>query len=319
MHKYTKACTCANNITLPPYWRPMAITVWPYWSTHPIFRGSNGGQGGDGTIAKGLTTQYTAGWDWIQPIRDRNTGIWDKVTIEKTKVVNLQNPHVVTLVPGKRAVEGAQQPATIKASAELINTSTKPVSGTLVLTIAGKTTQTKITLPALKNTEVQLPQLLLTNPKLWWPNGYGEQNLYPTRLQFIVGTAVSDEENLNVGIRQIETAFNTHTQSMETTINGQRIFIKGGNWIISDAMLRFTPQRYDAEIQFHKEMNLNLIRTGEERSPSVPNFMKPATSTVYWFSKTFGSVAIVMADGMIHLKRKTNGQEENIQTTTNWC
>ncbi|WP_379088818.1 hypothetical protein [Pedobacter sp. UC225_65] len=198
----------------------LAVLVYP-----PDFPGdSNGGQGGDGTIAKGLTTQYTAGWDWIQPIRDRNTGIWDKVTIEKTKVVNLQNPHVVTLVPGKRAVEGAQQPATIKVSAELINTSTKPVSGTLVLTMAGKTTQTKITLPAQKNTEVQLPQLLLTNPKLWWPNGYGEQNLYPTRLQFIVGTAVSDEENLNVGVRQIETAFNTHTQSMETTINGQRLY-----------------------------------------------------------------------------------------------
>jgi hypothetical protein len=62
----------------------LAVLVYP-----PDFPGDpNGGQGGDGTIAKGLTTQYTAGWDWIQPIRDRNTGIWDKVTIEKTKEVN---------------------------------------------------------------------------------------------------------------------------------------------------------------------------------------------------------------------------------------
>ena len=36
--------------------------------------------------------------------------------------------------------------------------------------------------------------------------------------------------------------------------------MKGGNWIISDAMLRFSPGRYDAEVRFHRDMNLNLIR-----------------------------------------------------------
>ena len=47
---------------------------------------------------------------------------------------------------------------------------------------------------------------------------------------------------------------------MGAYVNGQKIFIKGGNWIISDAMLRFTDARYDAEIRYHKDMNLNLIR-----------------------------------------------------------
>ncbi|MCK7535812.1 MAG: hypothetical protein MZV63_34925 [Marinilabiliales bacterium] len=37
----------------------------------------NGGQGGDGMIGRDVTMQFTAGWDWIQPVRDRNTGIWD--------------------------------------------------------------------------------------------------------------------------------------------------------------------------------------------------------------------------------------------------
>lgn len=39
---------------------------------------ANGGQGGDGIIAKNVTMQFTAAWDWIKPIRDRNTGIWDR-------------------------------------------------------------------------------------------------------------------------------------------------------------------------------------------------------------------------------------------------
>jgi hypothetical protein len=34
------------------------------------------GQGGDGTIGRNVTMQCTEGWDWICPVRDRNTGIW---------------------------------------------------------------------------------------------------------------------------------------------------------------------------------------------------------------------------------------------------
>ncbi|XHR96845.1 hypothetical protein ACFJIV_09450 [Mucilaginibacter sp. UC70_90] len=88
----------------------LAVIVYP----PDVVGNPNGGQGGDGTIARGVGIQYTAGWDWIQPIRDRNTGIWDKVTIEHTGAVVIKDPHVVTLVPGVRQPEGAQQPAIIE-------------------------------------------------------------------------------------------------------------------------------------------------------------------------------------------------------------
>lgn len=233
----------------------IAVIVYP-----PDFPGNaNGGQGGDGTIAKGLTTQYTAGWDWIQPTRDRNTGIWDKVTIEKTHSIKIQNPHVVTLVPGKRLPDAKQQPATIKVSVEVENPTGKPISGILQYEMAGKLVKKNVTIsPA--NTEVRLPDLVLENPKLWWPNGYGKQELYPLNIKFVSGNQVLDQEILNVGIRQIDNIWNEETKSMGAYVNGQKIFIKGGNWIISDAMLRFTDARYDAEVRYHKDMNLNLIR-----------------------------------------------------------
>ena len=91
----------------------------------------NGGQGGDGEIARGVTNQYVAGWDWIQPIRDRNTGIWDKVTIEKTISINIKNPHIVTLVPGQRLPGVAQQPAIVKVAAEIENPGNTSIAGTL--------------------------------------------------------------------------------------------------------------------------------------------------------------------------------------------
>ncbi|RYG17365.1 MAG: glycosyl hydrolase, partial [Chitinophagaceae bacterium] len=229
---------------------------------HPpdVVGNPNGGQGGDGTIAKGLTTQYTAGWDWIQPIRDRNTGIWDKVTIEKTQGINIQNPHVVTLVPGKRLAEGKQKPATIKISVEVENPTDKLIAGILLYQLGGQTVQKQVSIKANQNTEISFPDLVLQNPKLWWPNGYGEQYLYDATIKFISNSKILDQENLKVGLRQIDNIWNEQTKSMGAYVNGQKIFIKGGNWIISDAMLRFSDARYDAEVRYHKDMNLNLIR-----------------------------------------------------------
>lgn len=221
----------------------------------------NGGQGGDGTIAKGVGHQYTAGWDWIRPIRDRNTGIWDKVYIEKTGAVSLDNPHVVTLVPGKRLQDGFQQPAKIKVSAELKNATAKAVSGNLVYTFNGQRIVQPVVLKPNSTQEINFKDFTLINPKLWWPSGYGEQYLYPLEVSFLEkGTKLSAVQKVNVGVREIQHQWNPATKSTEVLVNGQKIFIKGGNWIISDAMLRFSKERYDTEIRYHRDMNLNLIR-----------------------------------------------------------
>ncbi|MGI4750090.1 MAG: glycoside hydrolase family 2 protein [Janthinobacterium lividum] len=234
----------------------LAVLVYP---PDPVGN-PNGGQGGDGRIAKGVGLQYTAGWDWIQPMRDRNTGIWDKVTIEKTGEINLINPHVITVVPGVRQVSGAQQPAIIKASAELQNPTNHAVKGVLQYVLDGNTISKSITIAANSTQEVAVPDFSLKNPKLWWPNGYGPQNLYNLKMSFVADGKVSDQENISVGVREISSSWNAETHSRQIEVNGQKVFIKGGNWIISDAMLRFSDARYDAEVRFHRDMNLNLIR-----------------------------------------------------------
>ncbi len=249
----------------------LAVIVYP---PDPVGNAKTG-QGGDGTIARNVSHQYVAGWDWIQPVRDRNTGIWDKVTIEKTGVVNLKNPHVVTLVPGIRKPDGHQHPATIKVSAELENTSSQKTSGVLQYTLAGQILAQKVTLEPHKTSQVQLPDFTLQNPKLWWPHGYGSQYLYDLKMQFTPdGKSVSDQETLSVGVREIQTDWNNTTRSKQVYVNGQKVFIKGGNWIISDAMLRFTDARYDAEIRFHRDMNLNLIRIWGGALSERPEFYK---------------------------------------------
>lgn len=230
---------------------------------HPpdVVGNPNGGQGGDGTIARGVSSQYTAGWDWIRPIRDRNTGIWDKVYIERTGVVSLDNPHVVTLVPGERQPSGPQEPALIKVTTELNNTSGREVTGNLVYTIDGQKVTQSVLLKPNGTTLIKFPDLVLRQPKLWWPAGYGQQHLYPLHISFFEkGTNLCDSQTVRVGVREIQTSWNNTTGSKQIAVNGQKIFIKGGDWIISDAMLRFSRERYDAEIRYHRDMNLNLIR-----------------------------------------------------------
>lgn len=250
----------------------------------------NGGQGGDGTIARDLTTPYTAGWDWIQPVRDRNTGIWDKVTIERTGSVNISNPHIVTLVPGKRYPDAKQEPATIRMSCELTNTASVPVQGVLQYELKGKRATKSVTIAAGATIVQQLPDMRVQDPQLWWPNGYGDAFLYDTKIEFITGNKVQDHENLRFGIRQFGYEWNAHTGSMQTLVNGQKIFIKGGNWIISDAMLRFSPERYDAEIRFHRDMNLNLIRIWGGALTERPEFYQACDKygllvfQDFWFS-----------------------------------
>lgn len=236
----------------------LAVIVYP----PDIVGNPNGGQGGDGTIARNVGLQYTAGWDWIKPIRDRNTGIWDKVTIEKTGLVSISDPHIITEVSGKREVDGIQQPAIIKVSATLLNSANKPLHGTLQYRLDGQVVKQKVTLRPQEEREIKLSDLTLKNPKLWWPSNYGQPYLYPMELSFVADGAKtsSDKKEIQVGVREIQTYWNPHTRSREVAVNGQKIFIKGGNWIISDAMLRFSKERYDAEIRFHRDMNLNLIR-----------------------------------------------------------
>jgi beta-galactosidase/beta-glucuronidase len=178
----------------------------------------NGGQGGDGVIGRNVSHQYVAGWDWIQPVRDRNTGIWDKVTIERTKQINILDPHVVTLVPGKRHPnDPIQEAVLIKISAGLENPTGKNVEGKLTYNLETYTGQVDVSIPAGSTVQVKFPDLTFNNPKLWWPNGYGPQSLYDLAIEFHVNEKIlSDMEMVRFGIREIRDEWNPATHSMAT-------------------------------------------------------------------------------------------------------
>lgn len=237
----------------------LAVLVFP-----PDHVGNpNGGQGGDGQIARNCTMQYTPGWDWIQPVRDRNTGIWDEVSIAVTKDVRVQHPYVVTKVLGVRIPSASkQEPVYLETSVELENVSDQIQKGTAVATYKGKKLRVQVSLEPGEKKLVSFPKETIRNPKLWWPNGIGQQPLEEIHFSFIEQTSqqVSDQQSVRFGIREIQTRKNEQNGGREFYVNGQRIYITGGNYIDSDWLLRLSPERYDHEVRFHAEMNLRMIR-----------------------------------------------------------
>jgi mannosylglycoprotein endo-beta-mannosidase len=239
--------------------KPNKLAVWVA-PPDPVGN-PNSGQGGDGTIGRNVTMQFTAGWDWICPVRDRNTGIWDQVDIEITGSVDIRDPYIETMVPGIRIPKEKQEPAFVRPSVDLINTSPQIVQGTLRIEIEGKQNTLKIILNPSEERTIRIPEIKIENPHLWWPNGMGDQPLYNLKIDFITreGT-IMDSELVPFGIRETGNYFDEKIKSRVFTVNGQKVFIKGGNWIASDALLRLSKERYEAEIRLHKEMNMNMIR-----------------------------------------------------------
>ncbi len=235
----------------------LAVKVEP-----PLHPGNpNGGQGGDGMIGRDVTMQFTAGWDWIQPVRDRNTGIWDEVSIEVTGDVDISNGFARTRVPGARLPGELQDPAFVTFSADFENVTDRLVEGEAAIAYMGSIEKKKIKIEPGTTVTVAFSEMKQTDPRIWWPNGMGQPSLYPAVITFHdKDGATLDREDMMFGFRETGSWFDEKTGSRVFAINGQKVFIRGANWIASDGMLRLSRSRYDAEVKMHAEMNMNMIR-----------------------------------------------------------
>ena len=116
-----------------------------------------------------------------------------------------------------------------------------------------------VTLAAVRSQNRQAHACNSTNPKLWWPAGYGDPNLYDVSLQFETApNAVSDAKSFQAGVRQF--TYSEEGGALRMWINGRRFIPKGGNWGFGESMLRYRAREYDAAVRYHREMNFNMIR-----------------------------------------------------------
>jgi hypothetical protein len=251
-----------SSLVMPGKTAVLAVLVSPQPhpgnpNEHTIKRGM--GLNGGITASDGPTFLCTIGWDWIPGIRDRNTGIWQKVFLTTTGPVLIKSPLVTTDLPLPKL-----NSADITIQATVANISDKPQKGVLKGTFGNVTFQQPIELAAHTNKLISLdpkntPQLHVINPKLWWPNGYGLQNLYTLKLSFVIAGKESDIQDVSFGIRKI-TYIVPETENLTISVNGVKVMCKGGNWGMDEAMKRIPRERLEAQIRMHQIANVTMIR-----------------------------------------------------------
>jgi exo-1,4-beta-D-glucosaminidase len=202
---------------------------------------------------------FTIGFvDWNPRPPDENMGLWREVKLKSSGPVAIRHPFVRSKVDVQAGNE-----ATLTISVELLNHSDQPVSGTVTGTIeAISLSQTYALKAKEKKLIVFVPEnnheLIIKNPRLWWPNNYGSPELYQLHLSVMAEGNLSDKETVQFGIREVSDYINEQGHR-GYTINGQKILIRGGGWV-DDLLLTNDEKKLEAQFQYVRHMNLNTVR-----------------------------------------------------------
>ncbi|MBR2498044.1 MAG: glycoside hydrolase family 2 [Parabacteroides sp.] len=219
--------------------------------------------GGDGNIGLNTTMLMSVGWDFTfnDGIRDRNTGIWKNISLYATDQAVIRHPFIKSEL-AKPNYDVAKE----TVSVEVINPTQKDVKCTVKGEIVGEniTFSKDVNLFRGETKEIcftpeEFPQLVIKNPRLWWPLFKGNPELYELKLTVTVDGKISDETKTRFGIREIVSDQNTPDKSRQFYVNGKKIFIRGTNWI-PEAMLRHSDKRTYAELRYTKQCGINLVR-----------------------------------------------------------
>ena len=160
--------------------------------------GNNGGQ----MAIDGPTFIATEGWDWIPGVRDRDIGLWQPVELQTTGPIRIGDPQVITKLPLP-----ATDSADVTVSVPIVNDGPAPIATVVTVAFEGVSVSRTLTAQPGTSQAVFTPsafsQLHVSHPKLWWPNGYGAQNLYTLTASASVDGVTSDTEQRRFGMREL--------------------------------------------------------------------------------------------------------------------
>ena len=107
----------------------------------------------------------------------------------------------------------------------------------------------------------------LENVDFWWPRGYGDPALYDAEIQLVSDKGkILSENKCRIGVRTVKLDM-TDINDMPNDIgkfcfvvNGERLFIKGTNWVPLDALHSRDNSLLDDAFQLMVEANCNMVR-----------------------------------------------------------
>lgn len=219
-------------------------------------------QVGRSSLVRTHKTRMNYWWDFCP--RLVHVGIWDEVYLRATGPVRLD-----------RVAVSAQLDDELREAAVAI---VVPVSSSGEQTVVLTTTisvgeaeigrqETRYHIPA-GGCDVQV-SFTLARPELWWPNGYGAQQLYRVSVALDVDAAGrwqrSDERQARFGVRTIELVDNegapAGARPYTLAVNGRKIYMKGWNWVPLDVMYGVPrPEKQRRLLSLVQRAHANILR-----------------------------------------------------------
>lgn len=203
---------------------------------------------------------FTIGFvDWNPLPPDRNMGLWREVKLRATGPVTLEDPFVQSKLD-----LNSMKDARLTITGTLTNHSNSTVSGTISGEIDGGITFAREYSLAPKEAKEfrfdadKTPQLLVHNPRVWWPNNLGAPELYQLKIAVQDARGLSDARNVTFGIREVADYIN-EAGHRGYIVNGKKVLIRGGGWV-DDLLLSEDERNLEAQVRYAKHLNLNTIR-----------------------------------------------------------
>ncbi len=194
---------------------------------------------------------YHFGWDWGP--RFVTSGIWKPLILKAWNDADIRDLNI-------KQKELNKDKANLLANIEVESVESSQLI--VELSIDGKKVKTEnISInEGLNNLSIPFE---IKSPKLWWPNGLGDQNLYTVEIKLLKDNAILSQKSSRIGLRTIEVVQEPDSigKSFYFKVNGHPVFMKGANYIPQDIFVdRVTPDHYEKLIQSAIDANMNMIR-----------------------------------------------------------
>ena len=116
----------------------------------------------------------------------------------------------------------------------------------------------------------------LDNPKLWWPNGmgpstgsgtgHGNRDYYRAKVELLVNGQKTDEIGFDFAVRTIDhvrsagVRLEDRWNDWQFVVNGEKIFVKGMNWLPLDAISDLSYEKYEWALRAARDMGVQVLR-----------------------------------------------------------
>lgn len=199
---------------------------------------------------------YHYGWDW--GMRLVQMGIWRPVLLTFYNQSRIEDFFVEQKMVSKNLVK-------ITNHLEVFSLSDNPTEAKIRInySIGDEKEQTETNFTLSKGINKVSLNMEIQNPKLWMPNGWGEQHLYDFTAEVVIDNEVIAEKIQCIGLRSIRVVNEEDAEgkSFYFEVNGKPMFAKGVNYIPGEIMNTLQDNDYyDRLYENITAANMNMIR-----------------------------------------------------------